>query len=96
LILTKSVDPPGTVEQGSVVTITIRYANYTRKPVNDLVISDSLSGRLEYVPGSAAADRPSSVTTSANEAGSLIVRFDLPGTIQPGTSGIVQFKAKVR
>ena len=96
LTLTKTVDPPGPVEQGSIITITIRYSNYTPKTVTDLVISDSLSGRLEYIPGSAAADRPSNVTTSANDAGSAIVRFDLPGNIPPGTTGIVQFKAKVR
>lgn len=96
LVLTKSVDPAGPVPQGTVVTISIRYANYTRKAVNDLVISDSLSGRLEYVPGSAAADRPSNVTTVPNDAGSVVIRFDLPGAIQPATTGIVQFKAKVR
>ena len=60
------------------------------------MISDSLSGRLEYVVGSAAADRPSNVTTADNEAGSVAIRFELLGTLQPGTKGIVVFKAKIR
>jgi hypothetical protein len=96
LTITKTVEPGGPVAQGTELTITIRYANHTRSAVKDLVISDSLSGRLEYVPGSSAADRPSNVTTYPNEAGSVVIRFDLPGSIPPSTSGIVRFKVKVR
>ena len=96
LTVTKSVDPAGPYGLGQEITITIRYANNTRQPVKDLIISDSLSGRLEYVVGSSAADRPSNVTTTDNEAGSIAIRFELLGTIQPGTKGIVVFKAKIR
>ena len=52
LTVTKSVDPPGAKEPGEVVTITIKFANTGSKAVSDLVVSDSLSGRLEYVAGS--------------------------------------------
>jgi hypothetical protein len=55
-----------------------------------------LSARLEYVPGSAQSDRPSNFTTVENEVGSVIVRWELPGTLLPGQSGVVKFKAKVR
>ncbi len=96
LAVTKSVDPIGPFKLGDEITITLRYANNTRSPITDLVISDSLSGRLEYVVGSAAADRPSNVTTADNEAGSVAIRFELLGTLQPGTKGIVVFKAKIR
>ena len=96
LTITKSIDPKGPYKLGDEITITIRYANNTRQPVKDLIISDSLSGRLEYVLGSSAADRPSNVTTLDNEAGSSTVRFELLGTIQPGTKGVVVFKAKIR
>jgi hypothetical protein len=48
------------------------------------------------VPGSAATDRTSNVTTTPNEAGSVTVRFELPGTLAPGETGTVTFKAKVR
>lgn len=95
-VITKSIDPSGDVQVGQVVTVTLRYQNNTRGPVSDVVISDSLSGRLEYVPGSAQSDRPTNVTTSENEVGSVVVRFDLPGTINAGQGGVVKFQVKVR
>ncbi len=96
LTITKSVDPKGPYKLGDEITITIRYANNTRQTITDLIVSDSLSGRLEYVVGSAGADRPSNVTTSENEAGSVAIRFELLGAIQPGTKGVVVFKARIR
>ena len=41
-------------------------------------------------------DRPANVTTQPNEAGSVTVRFDIPGPIPPGGYGVVTFKARVR
>lgn len=96
LTVTKSIDPPGPKEPGEIVTITIKYANTGSKAVDDLVVSDSLSGRLEYVAGSAVSDRGANFTTVENEVGSVVVRWELPGTILPGQSGTVKFKAKVR
>ena len=96
LVLTKSVEPAGPYKPGDVVTITLKYANYTRQAVTDLVVSDSLSGRLEYLDGTAMSDRPSNVTTADNEAGSKVVRFDIPGPIPPGGTGVVVFQVKVR
>lgn len=96
LTLEKSVSPAGPYQPGDEVTITLKYANNTRQEIKDLVISDSLSGRLEYVAGSAAADRPSNVTTALNDAGSVVVRFDIPGPIPPTASGVAVFKVKVR
>lgn len=96
LALTKTVDPPGPYQPGDEVTITLRYANNTRQEIRDLVISDSLSGRLEYVAGSAQSDRPSNFAAAENEVGSVVVRWELPGTLLPGQSGTVKFRAKVR
>jgi uncharacterized repeat protein (TIGR01451 family) len=96
LTVTKFVDPPGPKQSGEVVTITIRYANTGAKPASDLVISDSLSGRLEYVAGSAQSDRPANFTVAENEVGSVLLRWELPGTLLPGQAGTIKFKAKVR
>ncbi|HET6575252.1 MAG TPA: hypothetical protein VFG68_16720 [Fimbriiglobus sp.] len=96
LTVTKEVEPAGPVQIGDEVTFTIRYRNGTRSPVSEMVLSDSLSGRLEYVPGSSQSDRPANVTTVPNEAGSVVVRFDIPGPVPPGQSGTVKFKARVR
>jgi uncharacterized repeat protein (TIGR01451 family) len=96
LTVTKLVDPPGPKQQGEEVTIVIRYANTGTKPATDIVVSDSLSGRLDYIPGSAQTDRPANFTISENEAGSAVLRWELPGTLLPGQSGTIKFKAKVR
>jgi uncharacterized repeat protein (TIGR01451 family) len=96
LVVTKTVEPAGAVKQGDEVTFTIRYRNGLLEPVTDLVLSDSLSGRFEYVAGSAKQDRPANTTTLPNEAGSVTVRFDIPGPIPPGGYGVVTFRAKVR
>ena len=96
LTVTKLVDPTGPRQAGDIVTITIRYANTGVKAISDVVVSDSLNGRLEYIPGSAETDRPGEFTTAANEAGSVVVRWNLPGPLLPGQGGTVRFKAKVR
>jgi hypothetical protein len=96
LTLTKTVDPPGPYQSGDVVTISLKFANNTRQPVKDLVISDSLGPRLEFVDGSAASDRPSNITTADNDVGSKIIRFDIPGPIPPTGTGLVVFKVKIR
>ena len=92
----KAVDAKDPVRIGDVVTFTLTYRNNTRQPIQDVVLSDSLSPRLGYVDGSAASDRPANVTTTENEGGSVVVRFDLPGTLQPGEQGQVKFQARVR
>jgi uncharacterized repeat protein (TIGR01451 family) len=96
LIVTKTVEPAGPLHVGDEVTFTLRYRNGTLSPVTDLVLSDSLSGRLEYVPGSAQSDRPMNVTTEPNESGSVAVHFEIPGPVPPGQFGTVKFRARVR
>jgi uncharacterized repeat protein (TIGR01451 family) len=96
LTVSKSVDPSGPVPIGEIVTFTIRYRNTGSKPVSDLVVSDSLSGRLEYIVGSADTDRAANFTAIDNEAGSVVVRWEIPGELLPGQSGVVKFKARVR
>jgi uncharacterized repeat protein (TIGR01451 family) len=96
LTVTKEVDPPGARQPGDVVTITIRYANTGAKAISDVVVSDSLSPRLEYVAGSAQSDRPANFAASENEAGSALLRWELPGTLLPGQAGTIKFRAKVR
>ena len=96
LVLTKEVDPKTAVQAGQEVTITLRYRNATADAATDLILSDSLSGRLEYVTGSQQSDRAATVTTAPNAAGSVAVRFAIDGPIPPGGSGVVKFRVKVR
>lgn len=87
---------PKDAQIGDVVTFYLRYHNHTKQPVENLVISDSLTPRLEYVAGSARADREAAVTMQANEAGSVILRFEIAGKLLPNQGGVVSFQVRVR
>jgi uncharacterized repeat protein (TIGR01451 family) len=81
---------------GDVVTFMLKYSNHGGRPITDVAVTDSLTTRLEYVPGSAQSDRPAVFTTQENEAGSLILRWEITGRLMPGTSGVVRFQARIR
>jgi uncharacterized repeat protein (TIGR01451 family) len=95
LVLCKWVDRTS-AQVGDVVTFFLRYSNQGGQPITDVAISDSLTGRLEYVPGSARSDRDAVFTTQENEAGSLILRWEVSGRLLPGQKGVVSFQARVR
>jgi uncharacterized repeat protein (TIGR01451 family) len=95
LVLIKCADR-SSAQPGDVVTFLLKYSNHGGKAITDIAVSDSLSPRLEYVPGSAQSDRPAVFTTQMNEAGSLILRWEITGTLQPGQSGALRFQARVR
>jgi uncharacterized repeat protein (TIGR01451 family) len=81
---------------GEIVTFFLKYTNHGGRPVTNVVVSDSLTNRLEYVPGSARADRDAVFTTQVNEAGSLILRWEVNEPLPPGQSGTVSFQVRVR
>jgi uncharacterized repeat protein (TIGR01451 family) len=81
---------------GDVVTIFLKYTNQGGRPITDIAVSDSLTARLEYVAGSARSDRDAVFTTQPNEAGSLVLRWEVNGTLPPGESGVVSFQVRVR
>ena len=95
LLLTKVADRDS-AQPGDVVTFFLRYSNHGGRPLTDVAISDSLSGRLEYVAGSAQSDREAVFTTEQNEAGSLVLRWEIGGRLLPGQTGVLRFQAKVR
>jgi uncharacterized repeat protein (TIGR01451 family) len=81
---------------GDVVTFFIRYRNQGLRPITGIVVSDSLTTRLEYVPGSARTDRDALFTTTPNEAESAVLRWEITAPLPPGQSGTVSFQARVR
>jgi uncharacterized repeat protein (TIGR01451 family) len=95
LMLVKCADKQA-ANIGDVITFSLRYSNVGGRPISDVVVTDSLSGRLEYVEGSAQTDRDAVFTMQQNEAGSLTLRWGVSGTLQPGESGRIRFQAKVR
>jgi uncharacterized repeat protein (TIGR01451 family) len=81
---------------GDVVTFFLKYMNQGGQPITNVAVSDSLTARLEYVPGSARSDRDAVFTTQPNEAGSLVLRWEVNGPLPPGESGVVSFQVRVR
>jgi uncharacterized repeat protein (TIGR01451 family) len=86
----------GAAEVGDIITFTLKYSNIGGKPITEVAVNDSLAGRLEYVPDSAQSSRDAVFTTEKNEAGSVILRWEVSGKLLPGQSGVVRFQAKVR
>jgi hypothetical protein len=61
-----------------------------------VTIVDNLTTRLEYVPESAKSSVDADFITQANDAGSLILRWEIRDPVKPGEGGILRFKVKVR
>jgi uncharacterized repeat protein (TIGR01451 family) len=95
LVLWKWADRTA-AEIGDVVTFTLKYSNHGGRPISDVALVDSLTGRLEYVPGSAKSNREAVFTLQANEAGSMTLRWEVTGELLPGQNGVVSFQARVR
>jgi uncharacterized repeat protein (TIGR01451 family) len=95
LVLTKMSDVKAP-NVGDVVTFTLTYENYGSKPISEIQIADSLSSRLEFIPGSVVTDRPAVFTVQMNEVYSALLRWDVQGELMPGQSGTIKFQARVR
>lgn len=95
LVLTKTSDIKAPTI-GDVVTFTLTYENYGSKPISEIQIVDSLSSRLEFLPGSVVTDRPAVFTIQMNEVYSALLQWDVQGELMPGQSGTIRFQARVR
>ena len=94
---------------GDIVSFSIRFDNVGDKPIGNLVILDSLTTRLEYIDGSqqcilslADQNKPDAETspirfsTSENEAGSTVLRWEADLPLASGDSGVISFRCRVR
>lgn len=96
MLLTKWYEPHGPHQIGDEVTFFLKYHNATNAPMTDVVISDSLTARLEYIPDTTKSDRGATFTTEPNEAGSLILKWAVDAKLKPGEGGLIRFKARIR
>lgn len=85
-----------TAQVGDVVTFFLKYSNVGGQPISNVAVSDSLTGRLEYVPGSAKSSRDAVFTTTENRAGSVVLHWEVSGVLPAGESGTVSFQARIR
>ncbi|MBS0261219.1 MAG: DUF11 domain-containing protein, partial [Planctomycetes bacterium] len=81
---------------GEIVTFSIRYDNLGNREIHEVVITDNLTPRLEYIADSAVSDIPAQFEIEDNGEGSSILRWTLDEPLPGGRGGVVTFKALVR
>ncbi|MDR0521319.1 MAG: DUF11 domain-containing protein [Planctomycetaceae bacterium] len=81
---------------GENVDFTIRFDNTGNALIGNVTILDSLTGRLEFVPGSAMCSLKSGFIAETNESGSLALRFEITDPLPPGEFGVIRFQCRVR
>jgi uncharacterized repeat protein (TIGR01451 family) len=81
---------------GELVTIYLKYTNTGGQPITNVIVTDSLTQRLEYVKGSTKADRDALFTMEPNEVGSSILRWEFGAPLPAGETGMISFQVRVR
>jgi uncharacterized repeat protein (TIGR01451 family) len=81
---------------GDIVDFTIRFDNLGDRVIGNVTIIDNLTPRLEYVPDSAQASLKGNFVTEPNEAGSLVLRWEVEDPLPAGSGGVVRFRCRVR
>jgi uncharacterized repeat protein (TIGR01451 family) len=95
LIVEKTVDRPA-AKPGEVVKFVLRYTNVGDEPMTNVAVIDSLPARLEYVQGSAKSSADAVFTAEENEAGSVMLRWEIRNLMKGKDSGIIEFQARLR
>jgi uncharacterized repeat protein (TIGR01451 family) len=81
---------------GDTITFTIRFDNVGETPVSNLVVTDSLAPRLEYIPDSQRSTIDAEFVLAPNTAGSEVLRWELKKELPAGQGGLISFDCKVR
>ena len=81
---------------GEEIEFTIRFDNLSGRQIGNVTIIDSLTTRLEYVANSAECSLKSEFKYERNEAGSLILRWEIIDPMPANSGGIIRFKCRVR
>ena len=74
----------------------IRFDNLGGQVIGNVTIIDSLTTRLEFIEGSAQSSLPGDFYVEPNEAGSLVLHFEVTDPLEPGQGGMVTFQCRVR
>ena len=85
-----------TARPGEELDFTIVLLNSGDRPLTDIVLVDAVPQRLDYIPGSAAANLPADITTETADDGSTVVKWRFTEPLPAGASGFVRFRTLVR
>lgn len=86
----------GNAQPGEEIEFTLRYDNIGDQVIGNVTIVDNLSARFEYVPQSAVSSVDADFSAKPNDAGSLILRWEIKDPVKAGEGGILRFRVKVR
>ena len=81
---------------GEIVEFTLRFDNLGNQLLGNVTILDDMTGRLEFLPGTAVASLQSGFVPQLNERGTLTLRFEIMDPLAPGDFGVIQFQCRVR
>jgi uncharacterized repeat protein (TIGR01451 family) len=81
---------------GDEVDFTLRFDNVGNQPIGNVTIIDDLTGRLEYLPGTAQCSLPAGFSTQQSASGSLVLRWEITNPLKPGDGGVARFHCRVR
>ncbi len=85
-----------TARVGEELDFTIALLNSGDRPLTGIVLADALPSRLDFVPDSAASSLPARFSTETGDDGSVVLTWRLEQTLQPGESGFVRFRTRVK
>jgi uncharacterized repeat protein (TIGR01451 family) len=81
---------------GETVTFILRVDNVGDSPLHDIVVTDNLVTRLEYIEGSQTSTIDAKFTVEANDGQSLRLTWKLEKSLKVGEGATIEFKCKVR
>ncbi len=81
---------------GDEIDFTLRFDNVGDQRIGNVTVIDSLTSRLEYVPGSAQCDLNANFGTQTNDVESLLLRWEVVDPLPVGKGGVIRFKCRVR
>jgi uncharacterized repeat protein (TIGR01451 family) len=81
---------------GEEVEFVLRFDNIGDQVIGNVTIVDNLSTRLEYIPDSAHSSVDARFSTTPNDAGSTILRWEIQGEVKPREGGVLRFRTRVR
>ena len=81
---------------GEILTFTLRFTNTSGHPLKDIGLVDALNQRLEYVEGTSQCSRDAIFLQQTAQDGTVELRWEIQGVLQPGDQAVVQFQTKVK
>lgn len=86
----------GDAQPGDIVEFTLRFDNIGDQVMGNVTLIDNLTPRLELIEDSVECSLEANFMTQPNEAGSLVLRWEITDPLKVGEGGICRFQCRVR